>query len=119
MLMLTCKFAEQINKKQSSDLAENVKKAKRQSKYPNENRRAIIDALSYTGAKVPILKNATSKEKEAVRQNNKKYTFEQTCAIDSLYHSFLVGITDNEKLKNHVSSILYNLLIAKILNNYV
>lgn len=66
MLILTCTFAEQRKKKQSNDLSESVKKPNRQSKYLNQNRRAMIDALRYTGAKVPILKYAKSQDKEAV-----------------------------------------------------
>lgn len=100
--ILTEKIPQQHQKSKSDNVSKS-KTSKRQSKYPNKDRRAIVDALSYRGGKLPILKNAKSQD-SGVQFNLKKYTFEQTCAIDSLYHLLLAGCTDNENLNDHVST---------------
>lgn len=75
---------------------------KRKARYLGDDPRGIQDALTWRSAKLPIMKNGSSTELQAVKIEDQSYCLINTCAFDSLLQIVVSALADYKDFETEV-----------------
>jgi hypothetical protein len=86
---------------------------KRKARYLGDDPCGVQDALTWRSAKLPIMRNGSSTELQAVKIDDQNYCLINTCAFDSVLQIVLAALSDYKDFETEVYYFKNNFLKVK------
>ncbi|XP_050503633.1 uncharacterized protein LOC126882697 [Diabrotica virgifera virgifera] len=95
----------QVTKASKNTTKKSRTKSAKLSKYLDQNQTTFDSLFQDNLQKVPILKNGNALNLKGVKIKKQLYSFYNTCAIDSIVQSFIVGAIDHSEVENALKTL--------------
>jgi len=93
-----------------------TKEKKTKSKYLQKDNIENQCLLNDKIMKIPIMKNGGNITMQSIKLNNKRFSFTNICAFDSILQLFIAAYFDKDEIKNFISSNNLHIFFQLIVN---